>query len=72
MIQMEPKKKKKLEIIVLFSSIWFLISLPLPFIIGNPQVNETQLSFVLPIIGLMTVPFIVLAIAWTLKPELAS
>jgi len=69
---MEPKKKKKLEIIILFSGIWFLISLPLPFIIGNPLVNETQLSFVLPIIGLMTVPFIVLAIAWTLKPELAS
>lgn len=69
---MDPKKKKKLEIIILFSGIWFLITLPLPWIIGNPDVNETQLSFVIPIIGLMTVPFIVLAIAWTLKPELTT
>ena len=69
---MDPKKKKKLEIIILFSGIWFLITLPLPWIIGNPDVNQTQLSFILPIIGLMSVPFIVLSIAWTLKPELTS
>ncbi len=72
MSKMDPKKKKRLEIIILFTGIWFIITLPLPWIIGNPDVNETQLSFILPIIGLMSVPFIVLAIAWTIKPELTS
>ncbi len=50
MSKMDPKTKKKLEIIILFSGIWFIITLPLPWIIGNPDVNETTLSFILPII----------------------
>jgi hypothetical protein len=67
-----PKKKKKLEIIVLLSAIWFVITLPLPFIIGNPSVAQTQLFIILQITVMISVPFVILAVAWTLKPELTT
>jgi len=66
------KTKTKLEIIILLATVWFLITLPLPVLINNPDVNEEQFFIILPIIGLMSVPFIVLAIVWSLKPELAN
>ena len=52
--------------------IWIIISLPLPWIVNNPQVSESQFNIVLGIIGIMSIPFIVLGVAWTLKPELTT
>ena len=64
---MNRKTKTKLEIIILLATVWFLITLPLPILINNPDVNEEQFFIILPIIGLMSVPFIVLAIVWSLN-----
>jgi hypothetical protein len=52
--------------------IWIIISLPLPWIINNPLVSESQFITILGIIGIMSIPFIALGIAWTLKPELTT
>ena len=69
---MKTKTKQKIEIIVLLSSIWFIISLPLPWLIITPDVAYTQLVVILQMTALISIPFIALAIAWTLKPELAQ
>jgi len=69
---MNPKKKKKLEIIVLISIIWFVITLPLPFIITNPETTQSQLFIILQITIMVSIPFVILAVAWTLKPELTT
>lgn len=69
---MNPKKKKRLEIVILLSVIWFIITLPLPFIIGNPSVAQTQLFIILQITVMISIPFVILAVAWTLKPELTT
>ena len=69
---MKTKTKQKIEIIVLLSSIWFVISLPLPWLIITPDVAYTQLVVILQMTALISIPFIALAIAWTLKPELAQ
>ena len=66
------KKEKKIEIIALLSSIWFVISLPLPWLVITPDVAYTQLVVILQMTALISVPFIALAVAWTLKPELAT
>jgi len=36
------------------------------------DVGQGQLSTLLPIIGLISIPFVALGIAWTLKPELTT
>tara|TARA_B110000263_G_C15178682_1_gene450479 strand:+ start:400 stop:615 length:216 start_codon:yes stop_codon:yes gene_type:complete len=69
---MKTKTKQKIEIIVLLSSIWFVISLPLPWLIITPDVAYTQLVVILQMTALISIPFVALAIAWTLKPELAQ
>jgi len=53
------------------SLIWFVITLPLPWVITG-DVGQDQLSPILPIIGFISIPFVVLGIAWTLKPELTT
>jgi len=69
----KPRTKKKLEIIILLSLIWFVITLPLPWIItAPPEVNQTQLVIILEITVLVSIPFVILAIVWTLKPELTT
>ena len=65
-------KKKKAKLIILLGIIWFVITLPLPWIINNPQVSESQFNIVLSIVGIMSIPFIMLGVAWTLKPELTT
>ncbi len=65
-------KKAKAKLIILLGSIWIIITLPLPWIINNPLVSETQLNTILAIIGFMSIPFIILGVAWTLKPELTT
>ncbi|HII35758.1 MAG TPA: hypothetical protein HA319_01555 [Nitrosopumilaceae archaeon] len=69
---MNPKKKKQLEIIVMLSVIWFVITLPLPFIITNPNVAQGPLFIILQITVMISIPFVILAVAWTLKPELTT
>ena len=65
-------KKAKAKLIILLGVIWVVISLPLPWIINNPTVSESQFNTVLGIIGILTIPFIVLGVVWTLKPELTT
>ena len=65
------KKKKIRNTIILMSLIWFVITLPLPWLITG-DVGQDQLVIILPIIGLISIPFVALGIAWTLKPELTT
>ena len=65
-------RKSKAKLIILLASIWIVISLPLPWIISNPDVEQAQMRIILGIIGIMSIPFIVLGIVWTLKPELTN
>jgi len=51
--------------------IWFVVTLPLPWMITG-DVGQNQLCTLLPIIGLISIPFVVLGVAWTLKPELTT
>ena len=57
--------------IILMSLIWFVITLPLPWIITG-DIGQDQLVIILPIIGLISIPFVALGIAWTLKPDLTT
>ncbi len=65
-------RKAKAKLIILLGSIWFIITLPLPWLVNNPLVSETQFNTILAIIGVMSIPFIVLGVVWTLKPELTT
>ena len=65
-------KKKKAKLIILLGIIWVVVTLPLPWMINNPQVSESQFNIILSIIGIMSIPFIMLGVAWTLKPELTT
>ena len=65
------KKKKMRNTIILMALIWFVVTLPLPWLFTG-DVGQDQLFTILPIIGLISVPFVVLGIAWTLKPELVT
>jgi hypothetical protein len=69
---MNPKKKQKIEVIGLLVGIWFILSLPLPWLITIPDVAQQQLLIILQMTGLISIPFVGLAVAWTLKPELAN
>ncbi len=70
---MKPRTKKKLEIIILLSLIWFVITLPLPWVLtAPPEAAQTQLLIILEITVMVSVPFVILAIVWTLKPELTT
>ena len=69
---MMKDKKAKAKVIILLGSIWVIITLPLPWIVNNPLVSETQFNTILAIIGVMSIPFIVLGVAWTLKPDLTT
>jgi hypothetical protein len=65
-------KKKKAKLIILLGIIWIVITLPLPWIINNPLVSDSQFNTILAIIGVLSIPFIMLGVAWTLKPELTT
>ena len=69
---MMETRKKKAKLIILLGIIWVIISLPLPWIVNNPEVSESQFNTILGIIGIMSIPFIVLGVVWTLKPELTT
>ena len=67
---MNPKTKRKVEIISLLAGIWFIVTLRLPWIIGDPDVAKPQLTVILQMIAFISIPFVALAVAWMLKPEL--
>ena len=70
---MNPRTKKKLEIITILAIIWFVITLPLPWVLtAPPEAAQTQLIIILQITAMVSVPFVILAIVWTLKPELTT
>ena len=69
---MMKDRKSKAKLIILLGGIWIIVSLPLPWIINNPLVSESQFVTILGIIGIISIPFIVLGVAWTLKPELTT
>ena len=69
---MNPKKKQKIDVIGLLVGIWFILSLPLPWLITMPDVAQQQLLIIVQMTGLISIPFVGLAVAWTLKPELAN
>ncbi|KAF6246258.1 hypothetical protein C6990_10275 [Nitrosopumilus sp. b3] len=68
MIQLKINKKT----IILLGLIWFIITLPLPWIVNNPDVSESSFFTILGIIGIMSIPFVMLGVAWSLKPELTT
>ena len=57
--------------IIILVSVWFVVTLPLPWMVTG-DIGQDQLSTLLPIIGLISIPFVVLGVAWTLKPELTT
>lgn len=65
-------RKKKAKLIILLGIIWVIVTLPLPWIVNNPEVSNEQFNTILSIIGVMSIPFIVLGVVWTLKPELTT
>ena len=69
---MMKDRKAKAKVIILLGGIWIIITLPLPWLVNNPLVSETQFNTILAIIGVMSIPFIVLGVVWTLKPELTT
>jgi len=67
----DNKKKKRPNMIILLALIWFVVTLPLPWMVTG-DIGQDQLSTLLPIIGFISIPFVALGIAWTLKPELTT
>ncbi len=65
-------QKKNIKLLILLACIWFVVSLPLPWLVNNPDVPEAQFFTILGIIGIISIPFVVLGIVWTLKPELTT
>ena len=65
-------RKKKAKLIILLGVIWIVVTLPLPWIVNNPEVSDSQFNVILTIIGILSIPFIMLGVAWTLKPELTT
>ncbi len=65
-------KRQKAKLIILLGVIWVVVTLPLPWVIDNPQVSESQFNIILGIVGIMSIPFVVLGVVWTLRPELTT
>ncbi|NQV39147.1 MAG: hypothetical protein HQ505_01170 [Nitrosopumilus sp.] len=65
-------RKSKAKLILLLGIIWIVITLPLPWIVNNPDVSTVQFNTILTIIGVMSIPFVMLGVVWTLKPELTT
>ena len=68
---MNELEKKKRNMIILLASIWFVVTLPLPWLFTG-DIGQDQLYTLLLIIGFISIPFVALGIAWTLKPELTT
>ena len=57
---------------MLLGVIWVVVTLPLPWLVNNPAVSESQFNTILGIVGIMSIPFVVLGVVWTLRPELTT
>ena len=68
---MNGLKKKTRNTIILLSLIWFVVTLPLPWLFTG-DIGQDQFFTLLPIIGFISIPFVALGIAWTLKPDLTT
>ena len=68
---MNELEKKKRNMIILLALIWFVVTLPLPWLLTG-DIGQDQLFTLLPIIGFISIPFVALGIAWTLKPDLTT
>ena len=66
------ERKGKAKLIILLALIWFVVSLPLPWLVNNPNVSESSFYTILGIIGIVSIPFVALGVVWTLKPELTT
>jgi len=69
---LETLKKRRAKTLILLSTIWFAIAIPMPFLFNVPEEATPQYYTLVQILGLISIPFVALAIAWTLKPELAQ
>jgi hypothetical protein len=69
---LETKKKKRVKLLVLLSIIWFVVALPLPWLYLTPEEAKSQMFILLELIGIISIPFIILAVVWTIKPELTT
>lgn len=70
---MDSKRKKSLKIIIMLSIVWFAAALPVPFMGANPDPQHPeQYRTYLGIAAIISIPFIVMGVVWTLKPELAT
>lgn len=69
---MESLKKRRVKTIILLAAIWFAVAIPMPFLFNVPEEATPQFYSLIQILGLISIPFIALGIAWTLKPELAQ
>lgn len=69
---MMKSRKSKVRLVILLAAIWFVVSLPLPWIVNNPEIPSEQSFTYLGIIGIISIPFVALAIVWTIKPELTT
>ncbi|WP_148680247.1 hypothetical protein [Nitrosopumilus maritimus] len=63
---------RKTKTIILLAIIWVIVTLPLPWIVNNPDIPESAFYTILGIIGIISIPFIMLGIVWHIKPELAT
>ena len=68
---MNELEKKKRNMIILLAIIWFVVTLPFPWLF-TADIGQDQLFVILPIIGFISIPFVALGIAWTLKPDLTT
>lgn len=69
---MESLKKRRVKTLILLSTIWFAVAIPLPFLFNVPSEASTQFFTLLRLVGFISIPFVVLGIAWTIKPDLAQ
>ena len=51
---MSPKIKRKIEMIGLLGGIWFVVTLPLPWVITDPDIAQSQLTVILQICDLIS------------------
>jgi hypothetical protein len=69
---LDSKKKRRAKTIILLAIIWFVVSLPLPWFFTASDEAKPQMFVLLQIVGIISIPFIMLAIVWTIKPELTT
>jgi hypothetical protein len=69
---LDSLKKRRVKTLILLAVIWFAVAIPMPFLFNVPEEATPQFYTLIQILGLISIPFIVLGIAWTLKPELAQ